>query len=166
MTETNQTSNKILETEKLLDSLSEEMMKLKSVSEVYNRTQEELQRICDSIDTLSKTSSNLANNVKSFLPALEKNLEMSNHNQVLMEKMIADLNLKVDHTLKSYRSQIETSLASTTKEIKQNNVDHAKVIIEKYEQQTKINKGLRSLILGGISIEVLIILILLVLRFI
>ena len=103
MTETNQTSNKILETEKLLDSLSEEMMKLKSVSEVYNRTQEELQRICDSIDTLSKTSSNLANNVKSFLPALEKNLEMSNHNQVLMEKMIADLNLKVDHTLKSYR---------------------------------------------------------------
>ena len=122
MTETNQTSNKILETEKLLDSLSEEMMKLKSVSEVYNRTQEELQRICDSIDTLSKTSSNLANNVKSFLPALEKNLEMSNHNQVLMEKMIADLNLKVDHTLKSYRSQIETSLASTTKEIKQNTI--------------------------------------------
>jgi phage host-nuclease inhibitor protein Gam len=70
------TSEKILEVENLLQALSEELLKLKSASEHYEETKENLQKMCESIDKISLTHQKLTDNIRQVLAEMEKtNLE-------------------------------------------------------------------------------------------
>jgi len=70
------TSEKILEVENLLQALSEELLKLKSSSEHYEETKENLQKMCASIDKISLTHQKLIDNIRQVLAEMEKtNLE-------------------------------------------------------------------------------------------
>ena len=66
------TSEKILEVENLLQSLSDEMLKLKSASKHYEETKEQLQNMCESIDKISLTHQKLTDNMSGFLAQMEK----------------------------------------------------------------------------------------------
>jgi len=70
------TNEKILEVEDLLESLSDEMLKLKSASKHYEETRENLQNMCESIDKISVTHQKLTGNMRQLLAEMEKmNLE-------------------------------------------------------------------------------------------
>ncbi len=70
------TSEKILEVEDLLESLSDEMLKLKTASKHYEETRENLQNMCESIDKISVTHHKLTDNISQLLVEMENmNLE-------------------------------------------------------------------------------------------
>ena len=65
-------NEKILEVENLLQSLSDEMLKLKSATKNYEETKENLQNMCESIDKISMTHQKLTNNMSQFLAEVKK----------------------------------------------------------------------------------------------
>ena len=65
-------NEKILEVENLLQSLTNEMLKLKSATKNYEETKENLQNMCESIDKISMTHQKLTNNMSQFLAEIKK----------------------------------------------------------------------------------------------
>lgn len=65
-------NEKILEVENLLQSLTDEMLKLKSATKNYEETKENLQNMCESIDKISMTHQKLTNNMSQFLAEVKK----------------------------------------------------------------------------------------------
>lgn len=65
-----------LETENLIHSLADELLKLKSAVQQYEETRKNLNNIHESLQNISVTSQSLAENTKAFMTKLEKvNLE-------------------------------------------------------------------------------------------
>ena len=136
---------KILEVENLLESLSAEMVKLKSASQHYDETQENLQAICESIDKISQTYQELTDNMKQFLPILEKNGQENKKNQELVLKTSEEAKDFIKATIEEHKVSVETSLS-------QQNAILSKTI-----------RHLKSLVIIGISLEAVIIIVLLLL---
>ena len=65
-------SEKILEVEDILRSLTDEMLKLKSATKNYEETKENLQDICESLDRISATHQKLTDNMTQFLAEIKK----------------------------------------------------------------------------------------------
>ena len=68
----NLTDNKFLDIEDSLQTLSEEMLKLKSASEHYDDTKESLLKICETVEKISDTHRRLAENMKNALDQMER----------------------------------------------------------------------------------------------
>ncbi len=62
----------ILETEKLVHSLSDELLKLKSAVEQYEESRKSLDAICESLERIGNASAGLVENTKQFLTELDK----------------------------------------------------------------------------------------------
>lgn len=145
MTEVIEPKKKILEVENLLQSLSEEMVKLKSASQHYDETQKNLQAICESIDKISQTHQELTDNMKQFLPILDKNVLENKKNQELIQKTSDEDRDFIRKTIEAHKVAVDASLS-------QQNAILSKTI-----------RQLKSLLVIGISLEAVIIIVLLLL---
>ena len=129
------TSERILEVETLLQALSEELLKLKSASEHYEETKENLQKMCESLDKISLTHQKLTDNIKQVLGEMEKtNLE----NQRREAAVEASLTKKYDDIVDEVRKQTE-------------------IIHKDKTNQSKSLRLIKSLIVLGIVIEAVVI---------
>ena len=143
MTEDIEHKKKILETENLLQSLSEEMVKLKSASQHYDETQKNLQAICESIDKISQTHKELNANMKQFLPVMEKIVLENKRNQEVVQKNSEETKNFIRTTIEAHKAAVDASLSQQS------------LILSKTIRQ------LKSLLVIGISLESIIIIVLL-----
>jgi CHASE3 domain sensor protein len=147
LTEDIEPKKKILETENLLKSLSEEMVKLKSASQHYDETQKNFQSISESLEKISQTHNELTDNIKQFLSIMEKNVQENKRNQEIIQKASDETKDFIKTTMEGHRTAVNESLS-------QQNVFLTKRIGQ-----------LKSLFVLGISLEAVIIIILLLLLF-
>jgi hypothetical protein len=95
-----------LEIESLMQTLSEEMLKLKSASEHYEETKTNLQKMCESIDKISQTNQKLAEKTDLAIAEMEKtNLENKN-----TQEFIQNLYDEAKHTLEVEEQKHEESI--------------------------------------------------------
>jgi len=131
------TNEKILEVEDLLQSLSDEMLKLKSTSKHYEETRGNLQNMCESIDKISVTHQKLAGNMSQLLAEVENTrARASNEFRKQTDKINAISN--------DFRKQTDKILQQTA-------------------NQSKGLRLLKSLMLLGVVVEVVVIILILLL---
>jgi hypothetical protein len=137
MTEQSEPKNKILEVEDLLQSLAAELGKLKSASQHYDETQENLKAICESIDKISLTHQELTKDIAQFLPIIENNSNENRNNQELIQKTSKETNAIIKKEIEEQSANVEVSLTRTTNDIKKYTDEQIKVIQTEIEIERK-----------------------------
>ena len=147
------TNEKILEVENLLQSLSDEMLKLKSATKHYEETKEHLQNMCQSIDKISITHQKLTNNMSQFLAEMEKmNLEGKKTREFIQRSYDEAKNLFEAESHK-YEAAVEASLSKKYNEISDEFRKQTDKILQNNVNQSKALRLIKSLILLGILVE-------------
>ena len=140
------TSEKILEAEQLLHSLSDEMLKLKSTSKHYEETKNNLQKMCESIDKISTTHQKLTENMSQFLAELEKANVEGEKTREYIQSMYGEA-----------KEFIETETSKKYDEIRDEVKKQTDKMLEQNANQSKALKGIKSLLLIGVSMEAIVI---------
>ena len=151
------TSEKILEVENLLQALSEELMKLKSASEHYEETKENLRKMCESIDKISQTHQTLTNNIRQALVEMEK----SNADNQQVREFIRGLYEEAKNVFESetqkHEAATEASLAKKYSEVSDEFRKETDKVHQDYANQSKSLRLVKALIVVGIVMEAIII---------
>jgi dsDNA-specific endonuclease/ATPase MutS2 len=151
------TSEKILEVENLLQSLSDELLKLKSATKQYEETKDNLQKMCESIDKISLTHQKLTDNMSQFLAEMEKvNLEGEKTRECI-KSTNAEAKSFFEEEAHKYQTAAEASLSKKYNELSDEFKKQGDRILQENISQSKALRFTRSLILLGIVIEAVII---------
>ncbi len=138
-------NKKILEVENLLQSLSDEMLKLKSATKNYEETKENLQKMCESIDKISMTHQKLTNNMSQFLAEIEKMNYREQTDKILQQgenqsKALSDeFRKQTDKILQHNESQskaLSDEFREQTDRILQNNESQSRALGDLITKQT------------------------------
>lgn len=140
-----------------MQALSEELLKLKSASEHYEETRENLQKMCESIDNVSQTHQKLTENMKQAIAEMEKtNLE----NKKIRE-FIQNLYEEAKHVFESeaqrHEAAVEASLAKKHNEMSDEFRKETERIHQDNANQSKSLRLMKSLIVVGIVMEAVVI---------
>jgi hypothetical protein len=111
------TNDKFLEVEELLQALSSEMLKLKSATQHYDETNENMQKICSSIEKISATNQELTNKTKQILPLMEKNILENQKNREQLQKESDEFRYYLKLEMEKHDNAVEASLSKSHKEI-------------------------------------------------
>lgn len=163
MTEEKESKKKILEVEDLLESLSVEMVKLKTASQHYDETQEALRTICESIDKIAQTNQEVTNHLKQFIPLIENNIKETTKNQELMLKNSKENQHFLEATLNEHKEATNTTLTNLKKDLKEQKDSINTSLSNQNEVLSKKVIQLKSALTIGISLEAVMIIILLIL---
>ena len=116
-------NEKILEVENLLQSLTDEMLKLKSATKNYEETKENLQNMCESIDRISVTHQKLTNNMSQFLAEIKKMNYREQTDKILQQG-------------ESQSKALSDLVTEQTDRILQNNENQFKAFSDGFREQT------------------------------
>jgi hypothetical protein len=142
-----------LEVENLLQALSKEMLKLKSASEHYEETKENLQKMCTSLDKISQTHRELTDRVRQVIAEMEKaNLE----NKKTRELVQSSINI-FEVEARQHEKTVEASLSKKFDEIRDEIRKQNDIILQNNLKQAKALKLNRYLILAGVILGAVII---------
>ena len=170
-------NKKILEVENLLQSLTNEMLKLKSATKNYEETKENLQNMCESIDKISMTHQELTNNMSQFLAEIKKMNYREQTDKILQQgesqsKALGDLiTEQTDGILQNNENQSKAlgdELREQTDRILQNNESQSRAfgdlitkqtdkILQHNENQSKALRLVKYLIVLGVLMEAIVI---------
>lgn len=134
-----------LETEKLVHSLADELLKLKSAVEQYENNRKSLDAIRESMQKIGNASVSLADNTKSFLAKLdgigfEKRLnKLQDDSSSLIEKNReqTDMMTKQHEEQSKAVSLVDTSLTEHDKAMLQGHKEQSDRMNEQHLQQSK-----------------------------
>lgn len=140
------TSKKILEVENLLQSLSEELLKLKSASEHYEETRENLQKMCESIDKVSQTHQKLTENMNQAITEMEKANSENEKTREFIQSLYDEAKSLFEASLTKKYNDISDEFRKETEKICQTNAN-----------QSKSLRLMKYLIVVGIAMEAAII---------
>ena len=148
-------NEKILEVENLLQSLTDEMLKLKSATKNYEETKENLQNMCESIDKISMTHQKLTNNMSQFLAEIEKmnyreqTDKILQHNESQSKALGDEFREQTDKILQNNESQSRALRDLLTKQTER--------ILQHNENQSKALRLVKYLIVLGVLMEAIVI---------
>jgi len=132
----------------LLQSLSDEMLKLKSATKHYEETKENLQNMCASIDKISITHQILTDNMREFLAE--------------MEKMDVE-GKKTREFIKSTSDEVKRSFEAEARRYEAAVEEQTDKILQHSESQSKALRLVEYLIMLGVLMEAAVIIIVLLL---
>ena len=151
------TSKKILEAENLLQSLSEELLKLKSASEHYEETRENLQRMCESIDKVSQTHQKLTENMSQAIAEMENANSENKKTREFIQSLYDEAKHLYDAEAHRHEAVVEASLTKRFNEISDEIRKQTESIRQNNANQSKALRLVGSLIVVGIVMEAVII---------
>lgn len=132
----------------MLQSLSDEMLKLKSATKHYEETKENLQNMCASIDKISITHQILTDNMREFLAE--------------MEKMDVE-GKKTREFIKSTSDEVKRSFEAEARRYEAAVEEQTDKILQHSESQSKALRLVEYLIMLGVLMEAAVIIIVLLL---
>lgn len=150
-------NEKILEVEDLLQSLSEEMLKLKTASKHYDETKENLQSICESIDKISITHQKLTENMSNFLVEMETIKLENKKMQEFIQGIYDEAKILFRTESERHEAAVEASLSSNYNKISEELKKQIDKILVNYVNQSKTLGILKYLVIFGIILNVFII---------
>ena len=150
------TSKKILEVENLLQALSEEMLKLKSASEHYEETRENMQKMCESIDQISQTHQKLTENMNQAITEMEKANSENEKTREFIRSLYDEAKHLYDAEAHRHEVAIEASLTKRFNEISDEIRSQTESIHQDNAKQSKTLRLVGSLIAVGIVLEVVV----------
>ena len=151
------TSEKILEVENLLQALSEELLKLKSASEHYEETKENLQKMCESIDKISLTHQKLADNTRQVLAEMEKTNLENKKTREFIQNLYDEAKHLFEAEAHRHETAVEASLTKKYDEIRDEIRKQTERIHQDNTNQSKALRLIKSLIVVGIVMEAVVI---------
>jgi uncharacterized protein (UPF0335 family) len=141
----------------LLQALSEELLKLKSASEHYDETKENLRKMCESIDKISLTHQTLTDNIKQVLVEMEKaNLDNKKTREFIQSLYDEAKNL-FDAEVRKQEEAVEASITKNCNEISDEIRKQTERIQQDNANQSRSLRLVKSLVLVGIILEAVII---------
>ena len=150
------TSKKILEVENLLQALSEEMLKLKSASEHYEETKENLQKMCESIDKISQTHEKLTENMNQAITEMEKANSENEKTREFIRSLYDEAKHLYDTEAHRHEATIEALLTKRFNEISDEIRKQTETINQDNAKQSKTLRLVGSLVAVGIVLEVVV----------
>ena len=150
------TSKKILEVENLLQSLSEELLKLKSASEHYEETRENLQKMCESIDKVSQTHQKLTENMSQAIAEMENANSENKKTREFIQSLYDEAKHLYDAEAHRHEAAVEASLTKRFNEISDEIRKQTETIHQGNAKQSKTLRLVGSLIAVGIVLEVVV----------
>lgn len=163
MTSDNKVANdRLLEVEELLQALSSEMIKLKSATQHYDETNENMQKICGSIDKISTTNQELTNKTKQILPLMEKTILENQKNREQLQKESDEFRYYLKLEMEKHDNAVEASLSKSHREISEEIGKQSKEMMDKHERLSKKFAFLQYLLVIGLALETMIIILLLI----
>ena len=150
------TSKKILEVENLLQSLSEELLKLKSASEHYEETRENLQKMCVSIDKVSQTHQKLTENMSQAIAEMENANSENKKTREFIQSLYDEAKHLYDAEAHRHEAAVEASLTKRFNEISDEIRKQTETIHQGNAKQSKTLRLVGSLIAVGIVLEVVV----------
>jgi septation ring formation regulator EzrA len=114
------TNEELLDTERSLHSLADELVKLKTAIQQYEETRNGLSSVIDSVESISTTSMAIAENSKAMLARLEQGLKQLGEDTDRLSKE------QKQHT-KSL-SLLEERLKEHAESVKQSSLSHSKLL--------------------------------------
>ena len=151
------TSEKILEVENLLQALSEELLKLKSASEHYEETKENLQKMCESIDKISLTHQKLTDNIRQVLAEMEKTNLENKKTREFIQSLYDEAKHLFEAEVRRHEAAVEASLTKKYDEISDEIRKQTERIHQDNTNQSKALRLIKSLIVVGIVMEAVVI---------
>lgn len=151
------TSEKILEVENLLHALSEELLKLKSASEHYEETKENLQKMCESIDQISLTHQKLTDNIRQVLAEIEKTNLENKQTREFIQNLYNEAKHFFEAEAYRHEAAVEASLTKKYGEISDEIRKQTERISQDNANQSKAQRLIKYLIVVGIALEAVVI---------
>jgi dsDNA-specific endonuclease/ATPase MutS2 len=141
----------------LLQALSEELLKLKSASEHYEETGENLQKMCESIDKISQTHQKLTENMNQATTEMEKaNLE-NKKTREFIQNLYDEAKHLFEAEAHRHEAAVEASLTKRYNEISDEIRKQTETIYQDNANQSKALRLTKSLIVVGIVMEAVLI---------
>ena len=139
------TTDNVLEVESLLQSLSDEMLKLKSTSEHYEETKQNLEKMCESLKKIYQTHSDLTDNITQVLTEMEKTNTDNKKTRELIKSIYIEAKELFETETHRHEATIEASLSRKyeeinieiskhTKTLLQDNSNHEESLTKKYNE--------------------------------
>ena len=151
-----------MELEKLLQSLSDEMLRLKSSSEQYEETKEQLQNICNLIEKISITHMKVTENMSEFLAEMEKMQLESGKTREYIQNIYGKAKDFFEAETQRHDAALEESLSKKLGELSNEFAKENDKILQQMTNQSKAMKLVKPLILLGVSMEVIIIILIII----
>jgi len=151
------TGEKILEIENLLQALSEELLKLKSASEHYEETRENLQKMCESIDKISQTHRKLTENMNQAITEVEKANLDNKKTREFIQSLYDEAKHLFEAEAQRHEAAVEVSLTKRYNEISDEIRKQNETIHQDNANQSKALRLIKSLIVVGIVMEAVVI---------
>ena len=101
----------------MFQALSEELLKLKSASERYEETKENLQKMCESIDKISQTHKTLTNNIRQALVEMEKSNAEKQQTQEVINSLYEEAKNHFESELKKQEAAMEALMSKKVNEV-------------------------------------------------
>ena len=140
-----------------MQALSEELLKLKSASEHYEETKESLRKMCESIDKISLTHQALTNNIKQVLAEMEKTNSDNKKIREFIQGLFDEAKNRFEAEAQRHETAVEASLTKKYKEISDEFRKQTEKIHQDNANQSKSMRLMKSLIVVGIVMEVVLI---------
>ena len=128
-----------------MQSLSDEMLKLKSATKNYEETRGNLSNMCESIDKISATHQKLTDNMSQFLAEIKKMNYREQTDKILEQgenqaKALSDLiTERTDSIIKNHQNQskaLSDGFTMQTNKILQDNESRSKALGDDFREQT------------------------------
>ena len=141
----------------MLQALSEELLKLKSASEHYEETRENLQKMCESIDKISQTHQRLTENMNQATTEMEKaNLE-NKKTREFIQNLYDEAKHLFEAEAHRHEAAVEASLTKRYNGISDEIRKQTETIQQDNANQSKALRLIKSLIVVGIVMEAVVI---------
>lgn len=140
-----------------MQALSEEMLKLKSASEHYEETKENLLKICKSLDEISLTHRTLTDNMKQALSEMEEMNLDSTKTREFIQSLYEEAKNLLKAEARKYEDIVEASLAEKCNKISDEFRKETERIHQENVDQSRSLRLVKSLIVVGIVMEAVII---------
>lgn len=173
------TNAQLLETENLIRSLADELLKLKSAVQQYEETRTNLSNIHESLEKIGIASQSLAENTKTFMAKLEqidieKRLERLREDgstlkegQVQHAELLNSLGARIKDGTESISQKLSEGTEKTiqklnegTSALKEEQARRAEILSGQHMQQSKTLNMTRILVLAALLAQVATVLIL------
>jgi hypothetical protein len=141
----------------LFQALSEELLKLKSASEKYEETKQNLQKMCESIDKISQTHKTLTNNIRQALVEMEKSNAKNQQTQKVIKSLYEETKNHFESELKKHEEVMEVSMSKKFNEVSNEFGKGTERIRQDHIKNTKSLRIVTALIGIGVVLEVIII---------